>query len=114
MKKLYLIVGLLALLPLLLISSGCEKSAIDSQKLIEAKVKYIDSDDWCHDYLLLVKDNNTPSGGTYYKPLNLPKDFEESNVDVLVDFVIIKDSTYNCGFAGYVPVVNINLIKKKL
>lgn len=96
----------------LILSLSCkddESIPKDSLKM-EATIVWDGGPDSCNAFML--KKNNENGTFTYYKPDQLPKEFKEDNLPVIIYYYLTKD-TYNCGFGGEVPIVIINQIKKK-
>ncbi len=58
--------------------------------------------------ILIRKNNNTRE--SWYKPKELPSKFKVDGLNILVNYTVL-DSTHNCGFGGYMPIIIINHIK---
>jgi hypothetical protein len=68
-----------------------------------AVIKYIFADDFCHDYMI-------EAGNKLYRPANLQEEFMVDNLQVQLTYTTFNDTLYNCGFAGYRPVIYIHSI----
>ncbi|MDR0683064.1 MAG: hypothetical protein LBG15_14625 [Dysgonamonadaceae bacterium] len=110
MKRLaYLIIP--AMLLVITVIGGCEKpeEGTNSSERRIAKIQFISSPDFCNDYMIVAGEGVNQE---IYKPQNLQKEYEIDGLQISVTFETVSDTTYNCGFAGYVPIVNILIIDK--
>ncbi len=74
-------------------------------------VKYTPPEDNCNAYMIVIEQED-PAYNKYYKPDQLSDQFKVDNLQVKVQFRITEDK-HNCGFGGYVPVINIIKIEKR-
>jgi len=83
---------------------GCKAKTLPEQIESQATIKFISSPDFCDDYMVVMDDGVNQK---LYKPQNLTDDLKIDGLQVSLTFKIVSDTTYNCGFAGYVPIINI-------
>jgi hypothetical protein len=95
--------------------TGCSKKEKDldiceGKEIYEEKgmIKYDPPPDSCDDYMIVFNGNEFDK---YYKPGNLPDDFKIDSLQIEVRYCISEEQ-HNCGFGGYVPIINILNIKK--
>jgi hypothetical protein len=74
-------------------------------------IQYMPPPDNCNTYMVVVEQEN-PVYNKYYKPNHLPDQFEIDNLNVKVT-VRMSEEKHNCGFGGYVPVINIIKVEKR-
>ena len=74
-----------------------------------AIVKYTPPGDHCNAYMIVIYENGFDK---YYKPDRLSKQFEVGNLKVEVTYRL-TEKIHNCGFGGYVPIINIIKIQKQ-
>jgi hypothetical protein len=109
MKKLVFII-IPALMLVMSSFSGCEGNVIAEEvPYIQAKVRFISAPDFCDGYMIIIGDELAVNH-KIYKPNNLPIDYQVDNLSVNIIFETLNDE-YNCGFAGYVPIINITNIE---
>jgi hypothetical protein len=92
--------------------AGCNKKTDDTNLTTykkEGTVKYYPPPDNCNDYMIVFDIGQ--SNEKYYKPDNLSDDFKIDNLQIEVTYRISEEK-HNCGFGGYIPVINIIKIKK--
>lgn len=90
--------------------SGCESTSSNfthTDTEVNAIIKYISGVDFCNDYMVEV---HSEPHNKLYRPKNLSEEFAVDNLSVKITFDILNDTTYNCGFGGYVPIIHINSI----
>jgi hypothetical protein len=91
--------------------AGCNEKMDDTNLKTykkEGMIKYCPPPDNCNDYMIVIDIDQYTK---YYKPDNLPDKFKIDNLQIEVTYHITEEK-HNCGFGGYVPVINITKIKK--
>jgi len=74
-------------------------------------IKYYPPGDNCNAYMIEIKKEGLEYS-KLYKPNGLPKEFEVDDLQVKVTYRISGEK-HNCGFGGYVPIINIIKIQKQ-
>jgi hypothetical protein len=75
----------------------------------DGMIKYCPPIDHCNDYMIIFEINQFEK---YYKPDRLSNDFKIDGLRVKVTYRISEEK-HNCGFGGYVPVIEILKIRRK-
>ncbi len=82
--------------------SGCDGDQNNSNDQITKNgiILLLDGIDSCNDYVIEI-DNHI------YKPENLNSVLKKDSLKVKLTYKLKSSETYNCGFAGYIPVIRI-------
>jgi len=94
----------------LITNKSNEKVDLENIYTETAIVKFTPPEDHCNAYMIAVVHEN--GFDKLYKPNQLSKQFEIDNLKVMVTYRMSEEK-HNCGFGGYVPVINIMKIEKQ-
>ncbi len=85
------------------------KKTVSKKEVKYEKAKIIGQfgGDTCNAYMIILK------GKGWKKPSNLPKEFEEDGLQILVNYTK-TNRVHNCGWGGYPSIIIINRIKKDI
>ena len=93
------------------IITSCTDTDDDITEWTHCTIKYMDNYDSCNDYMVVIE-NEEPVHDIYYKPDKLSDKFKVDNLPVKVKYIVTEEK-HNCGFGGYVPIINIVKIEKR-
>ena len=100
-----------AILLILAGSYSCQKGEDAELQWENGIIKYISGPDTCDDYIIFIEQEKSDYM-LYYKPNTMPQKFKVDDLHVKVKFSI-SEKKHNCGFGGYVPIINIIKIQKQ-
>jgi hypothetical protein len=90
--------------------AGCNKNEEEGEYKTVAVIKYFQPFDSCEGYMIGVGEDEISTH--YFKPVNLPEEYQVDDLYVEVSYNLIENVFYDCKFSGYKQMITITKIRK--